>query len=552
MKLLFRFKYIDIFSVRYNVAIFSQKEFKTLHGSILTIILFALAVYKLESLISQIINKTNYTVTEEKDILSGDEQIISTYYFTACAATTDNNTFAFFPLVNENGTEIKAEYNETFSKKMGQNCYSYNLTNLIMSAGTAQSGFYDDIKCLQGMIFEDIDKMKIDSLTFYIDETYVKRSEYYNPVHLKNYRIFDDNISKNSQTLIIYLQTIQVKYKNIYNFGFLKYESISSQNYTSYYSNILTSSYDMEEENIFQIISLLIYHSDWITTYTFSGFELDSMLSEFGGYINVCFIILKFIGEFINSYLLHKYIFSEIKKGINYDNLLSDKLKKASKINNDKNRNLKMKKYNTSVTHALNEKTIIGRINDFNHGNYQIVKIQKNSTINNQHSLINQSSIEIKDYSKMIIDANNKRLINKNFIKKPIEETDPKLNEKMIKLYKDECDMISDEISNKDELYNSLFNKEINDIEKDYIRNKITERLFKKLMDYSNLFIIFKELKLLELLVLKPDDAKFFNKYKNKSLDFNKLMVLLDNKKIQEKIFSSKLYKEYALNKCII
>ena len=122
----------------------------------------------------------------------------------------------------------------------------------------------------------------------------------------------------------------------------------------------------------------------------------------------------------------------------------------------------------------------------------------------------------------------------------------------MFKLYKDECDIISDEINNKDELYNSLYNKENNDEEKENIKNKINERLFEKLMDYSNLYIIFKELKLLELLVLKPDDAKFFNEYKNKFMDFNKLMILTENKKIKKKIFSSKLYKEYALSKCNI
>ena len=191
MGLLFWFKYIDIFGVRYNVAIFSQKEFKTLHGSILTIILFVLAAYKLGSIISQAINKTNFTVTESKDILSGDDQSISTFYLTACAGIEDNNTFSFLPLVNENGTEVNAEYNETLSKKIQQHCYSYNFTDLIMSAGKDQLGFSDDMKSLQGMIFEDIGEMKIDSLTFFIDETYIKRSDYYNPVSTKNFQIYD-------------------------------------------------------------------------------------------------------------------------------------------------------------------------------------------------------------------------------------------------------------------------------------------------------------------------------------------------------------------------
>ena len=122
----------------------------------------------------------------------------------------------------------------------------------------------------------------------------------------------------------------------------------------------------------------------------------------------------------------------------------------------------------------------------------------------------------------------------------------------MFKLYKDECNKISDKINNENKLYNILYNKEISDIEKENIRNKINERIFEKFMDYSNLYVIFKELKLLELLVLTPDNIKFFNEYKNKLMDLNKLMILIDNKKIQGKIFSSSLYKEYAIRKCII
>ena len=152
----------------------------------------------------------------------------------------------------------------------------------------------------------------------------------------------------------------------------------------------------------------------------------------------------------------------------------------------------------------------------------------------------------------MFVRDSNKRLIDPNNIKTQTEETTAKKNEEMFKSYKDECDKISDEINNEDKLYNSLSNKEINDEEKENIRNKINEKLFEKFIDYSNLYIIFKELKLLQLLVLKPDNFKLFNEYKNKLLDFNKLMVLIENKKIQDKIFSSKLYKEYALSKCII
>ena len=117
MKLLFYFKYIDVFSVEFNATIFSQKEYKTFYGSILTIIFFVLVVYKLEIILSQAITKSNFTVLEEKDILNGKDPIISSFYITACAGPNDNSTFIFLPLITENGSEVPVKYNETVSKK---------------------------------------------------------------------------------------------------------------------------------------------------------------------------------------------------------------------------------------------------------------------------------------------------------------------------------------------------------------------------------------------------------------------------------------------------
>ena len=551
MEILFFLKYIDIFSVEFNASIFSQKEYKTIYGSILTIIFFILAIYKLEIMLSHAISKKNFTVTEEKDILNGEDQNISSFYLTACAGSQDNDTFIFLPLVIDNGSEFFVKYNETVSKKMGEHCYSYNLSNLIISAGSVQSDLTDGVKSLQSFIFEDINKMKIDGLTFFIDEIFIKRSDYYNPVHSKKFKIIVDNISKNSKLLSIYLQTIQIIYKSTYNFGFIKYEPISSKNYTNYYTNTLTTSYNFGVEDIYQNIILVIYHSDWIINYTFSGFELDSALSDFGGYINICFILLKFIGKFINNYLLQKYVLKEINKGISYDNSLRKKLLKTSKTYIEKKNNLNMAE-SIDVKFILNKRSSCGKINDINNDNYSRVRIPINNKVNYSNLPINQDIISEQDDSKIIMGVNSKKLINSPLLKNKKEVKYEKKDEEKFKLFKNECDKICDKINNEDELYNSLSYKKKSDTEKEYIRKKINEKLFRKLMDYSNLYIIFKELKLLELLVLKPDEAKFFMEYKNKLIDFNKLMVLVENKKIQDKIFYSKLYKKYAISKCII
>ena len=552
MELLFLFKYIDVFSVEFNATIFYQKQYKTFYGSILTIIFFVLAIYKLQLILSQTINKSNFTVLEEKNILDGEDQIISSFYLTTCAGSKDNNTFYFLPLVDENGTEISVKYNETTSKKIGEHCYSYNLSNITLSAGTTQSGFSDGSKTLQSMIFEDVNEAKTDGLTFFIDETFIKRSDFYNPVHSKKFKIIIDNISKNSQLLSIYLQTIQVKYKNSYSFGFIKYDPSSCKNYTSYYSNTITTSYNFGIEDLFQTISLVIYHSDWIITYTFSGFDLESAFSEFGGYINIWFILLRFIGKFINNYLLQKHVLREINKGIKYDNLLCNKLrKKYQKKNIDDDINLNIGN-SINIGHIYNERSNFGRTEDINQSSFNRIKFPKSSTTNLSFLPNNPSIIADQDDSKIIIGVGYKKVKNQNPIKEQAEIKYEKGDEEMFKLYKNECDKIINKINNEDELYNSLSNKKISITEKENIRKRINERLFGKTVDYSNLYIIFKELKLLELLLLKPDDAKFFIEYKNKLMDFNKLMILVENKKIQEKIFNSKSYKKYALNKCII
>ena len=201
-----------------------------------------------------------------------------------------------------------------------------------------------------------------------------------------------------------------------------------------------------------------------------------------------------------------------------------------------------------------NELKSFRRIDDINNENIKnsnkIDNIPKINENKNSNSQINPSK-EQSD-SKIITDVDNTKSINPNHIKVQIEERYEKKDEEMFKLYKEECDKIIDGINNEDKLYNSLFRKDISEIEKENTIKKINKNLFEKSMDYSYFYIILKELKLLELLILNQDDAGFFIENKDKIFDFNKLTMLVKNKKIQEKMFTSRLYKEYAVNKCII
>ena len=560
------FKHVDIFGVGFNAKIFAQKQYKTLYGSFLTIIFFALAIYKLGIILSQTINKTNFTVTEEKDILSGENQTISSFFITVCAGISDNESFEFWGMSGTDGSYIDPHYNETVSKNNEEHCYSYNISNSIISSGSTEPGFVNDEQHLFSFIFEYTDLVYSDGLRFLIDEVFIKRSDYYNPVRTKNFPLIVENIAENPRVLSLYLETMQVKYKNTYNFGFIKYEQTTPKNYTSYYSYSLEPTINFGFSDSFKSTALAVYHSDWIITYIFSGFELDSILSEFGGYLNICYIILNFIGTIINNFFLKKYVLRELNKRVSNENILANKLRKSTRVINDENNDKdlvkdknKSKKKNLHMKESINEIHILnsfGRMDDINPGNkskqYEIINIPKKNIINCSNYQINPTMTVDQDESNIILGINNQRLINSLSIKEHTEEKYNKQDEERFKLFKEECNKINEDINEADELYNNLANNAINKEKKEIIKKKINERLFEESMDYSYFYIIFKELKLLELLVLKPDDATLFFEYKNKLLDFSKLMILLENKKIQENIFCSKLYKEHAISKCII
>ena len=534
-------KYIDIFGVEFNSSIFSRKEYRSFSGVILTIILLVLAICKIKVLVSQTNNRTNFNVVKEKDILSGEKQNISMLYITFCSKLfSDGTSYPGEICDNKDIPLAFPEYNEIISNQTESYCYSYNLTNFTLSIGTPESGFTKKIKTLYGSVFGLLSSDT--ELKIYIDEVFIKSSDYFNPVCHRNYPIVID--VNYPQTLDLYLQTIQAKYKNTYGFGFSKYEP-NYKNYTTYYSNRVLGRGEYKSVTDFKFT---IQHSDWITTYTFNGFNLDTVISELGGYIIICFIVLNFIGTFINYFLLQYYISINLNKGI----IKNDSLK--SKIGNDyENNSNTNKNFNIEIASETENLNFGKKRNDITDTNrrHSIQNTARSNEVDCLNFETNQINTEDQNAFKIITGDSKKKLKNPNLIEEKIEEKNEK-EEEIFKLYKYECDEICAKINSENELYNKLFNKEISDKEKDKIRKKINVKLFEERMDYNNFDIIFKELKILELLVLNQDNIGSFIEYNKHILDFNKLTALVENKQTQNRIFSSRLYMEYALQKCIV
>ena len=127
------FRNIDMFGVGFIPTLFSQKRYKTICGAVLTLILAILSLYKLIIILTDAIYKTNFSVTEEKDILNGEDQIISSFYLTVCVDKLNNDVLVFDDMQSRE-IKISPSYNQIFSKLNDESCYTYNLTNLIISS----------------------------------------------------------------------------------------------------------------------------------------------------------------------------------------------------------------------------------------------------------------------------------------------------------------------------------------------------------------------------------------------------------------------------------
>ena len=520
-KALYFLKKIDVFGVEFIPSLFSQKQYKTVYGSVLTLILIILTLYKILLIFSDAINKTNFTVTEEKDILNGKDQLLSSFGLTICADKFNNDTFIFADPQSQK-RKLSANYNKKNSKLYDEKCYSYNLSNLTISSDSKKNNHMIKIIIYEKKVNDEF----TDNLKFYIEEIFIKRSDYNNPIRSKNFKITVDQISKINPQIELYLQTIRIIHKDSFNFGYLKNEPTNSKNYISYYSNTISTMVNYENMHDYNsAIMLILYHSDWITTYTFIGFNFEIAISDFGGYINICFIVLKFIGELINNFLFQKKIFQEINKknNTNITKNNSSIIKDSSYFSSSSSSSQNMMNNdmeNANIINILNQKKILSEMKD-----------------------ISDEDLRGKIFILNNIDGNKNK---SSFINSTEEQ------KRLFESYKIDCDKANDRITIEESLYKDLNYKGISKLKEENIKKEINKKLFMNALDYGTIYKNFKEIKLLEFILLKTEDFKFYMENKRKNIDFNRLKLLTEDENIQKRIFSSKMNKQYILNKCIM
>ena len=571
-------KFLDLFGTTYEPRIFSKNKYKSVYSAILSILLFALIIYKIYQLLRIIISKTEYSVTEEKTVLDGENQILNPFFLTFCVNESINqNSYIFSSLMDYNNKKVDSVYNKSNSIFFGLNCYSYNLNKLELSA---KSKLGDNNKNIYGIIKKEF-LSKNEQLYFLPDVNYVRTSDYHNPIRSKNFNTVIQKIN-NINKIDIYLQTIQIIHKNTIGFGFNNIDLINIKNYTSYLHSITENnknqSYQNNNEN--NEIIVRVFHSDEITTYTFTGFKFDQLISDIGGYINCWMLILNLIGQKINNIFLNKKILKELNKKdktkIKFIHMGNTAIIKNKTLNllskNNLQIHLKHKKKKREGSVLLNRRFIkkIGTTenNFFSREQIGIDNLEDSNNISLMRPsfLRNISPISpIKFKSKRKSYVKNIDIINKGIMKNCFSnnifeiqniEQDITYNNieerKSFSEFKKECNDFLKMIYNKNDFYKDYNQRgtaiEIDDNQKE----KFATKLFRNFMDYGMIFNCIKELKILELILLNGANAKLFLEQKDYIYDLNKLIILTDNKRLQPKLFSSMKNKEYALKQCII
>ena len=571
-------KFLDLFGAKYEPRIFSKNKYKSVYGAILSILLYILIIYKIYQILQIIISKTDYSVTIENSILDGENQILGPFYLTFCINVSINNSYIFSPMKDYNNKTAYLIYNKSNSDFFGLNCYSYNLNKLELSA-KSELGDYN--KNIFGIIKKEY-FTKNEELYFLPDFKYVQRSDYHNPLRSKNFNTVIKKIN-NINKIDIYLQTIQIIHKNTIDFGFKSFEFINSQNYTSYSHSITknTENNYYQNNNEDNVIKIRIFHSDIITTYIFTGFKLDQLISNIGGYISCWMLILNLIGQKINNIFLNKEILKELNKKdktkikfihmgntdfyknktsnlisslISKNNLQIDvesrspKRKISVNINNTFIKKIKFAENNSSSQ----DKSPINNLNDSN----KLFLLQPLPFLKNINPIVLKERKKSK-FNSFNLNKDNisNCLSNSKFEIQKIEQeikNSTIIERKNYSEFKKECNDILNMIYNKNDFYKDYNQRgtaiEIDDNQKE----KFATKLFRNFMDYGMIFNCMKELKILELILLDETNAKLFMEQKDYIYDLNKLIILSDNKKLQPKLFSSMKNKEYALKQCII
>jgi len=532
---------IDLFGVNYTPTLFSNHKNKSIIGAFLTIILIFLAIAKITFTIFHIINKDKFTYKHE--ILTDIDNYInvSSFYISICADDTFSvtNNLITHNITQENfSSSSEAEYIPR-DNITGYECLKYDLENFTLKDS--------DLEINQTSIYymfrvEKNDTNSFFNLRFDFPKIYTSIENYEHPIGNRTVHAFINSAYSKGKALKIYLDKLQVKYQNSYGFGIFK-EPISVKNYS------ILNSYEIQDNlGIFSYYgynTIEVFYSGWTQSFTFIGYDIEEEISSIGGFLNVCFVILGFIGGAINkiflTYSIKRNLQTDFKASFT-DNI-SNKTNKNNFNSTSQNNNL-IGNSSSHINGLSNFKEISKNI--FGSNSNQIIHFNINNKLNENTNTNTNGNLNTNTFNEI----NDNKINKKEYIKKPIlinirTFNNNNNNNNNIKLENDiekKCTFFKNEINGINNInirkVDSTFSRNIHFTSKRFIVSEVNQ--FLNSMDYGLIYNLIKDVILLEFLVLSPRNAKLFYQLRTAPFNLFELDERLSN------ISNSKEYKVLA------
>ena len=298
---------LDLFGTIYLPSLFYQNEQKSIYGSVLTLFLFLIIFIKITLIIYRLIIKDHYSL---KINTFNDQEIpikLNNFSIAICSdnnfSIQDNIKYNSFSLSNNSKniySDPKLIKHENFNE-----CINYDLNNTNLEDSD------DPRKIVFASTFFEIINNNTNSffdIKILLPFIYPSITNYYNPLKKRVKILYINESSTRSKTINIYLSKLQIIYKNNFIFDFKN----ESEDYV-----IIEKTEISDNEEFLDSIGnnyIHIYYSGWRTQYIFKGYDLDSDISSFGGFINFYFFIFNLIGRITNSFLMYNTIKSNLSK----------------------------------------------------------------------------------------------------------------------------------------------------------------------------------------------------------------------------------------------
>ena len=289
----FYIRSIDLFGVEFKPTFFGNQKHKSITGSIITVILIILSLFKAYSSFSIIYDKEKFTVSQNTVSSQNEPIFFENFTFFICVNESHFDAFDFSLSFEKDGILAKSvRTGEEVLDYLDFNvkCKSFDVTGLYLTSNPYVK-YMADIKLIAQLL-----NPKVESNVYLVfNYTYVDIRSYAHSQEKRTKIVNCGRIVSFSKGINIYFDSLNVIHQEIIKVLFFDFSHVKEEKSIGYYGVEKTD--DIGNGNK---LIITIKHRGWQKNYTFVSYDLEDILSDIGGFLNLWILVCSFLGNIIN------------------------------------------------------------------------------------------------------------------------------------------------------------------------------------------------------------------------------------------------------------